>query len=79
LGKEVFPDIPLAMLHGRMAAEEKQKIMAAFASKQLQLLVATTVIEVGIDMPDATVMVVEHLLKPDSDWPLWSKVTMASA
>jgi ATP-dependent DNA helicase RecG len=38
LGKEVFPDIPLAMLHGRMAAEEKQKIMAAFASKQLQLL-----------------------------------------
>ena len=60
LGKEVFPDIPLAMLHGRMAAEEKQKIMAAFASKQLQLLVATTVIEVGIDMPDATVMVVEH-------------------
>jgi ATP-dependent DNA helicase RecG len=60
LGKEVFPDIPLAMLHGRMAAEEKQKIMAAFASKQLQLLVATTVIEVGIDVPDATVMVVEH-------------------
>ena len=60
LGKEVFPDIPLAMLHGRMAAEEKQEIMAAFASKQLQLLVATTVIEVGIDMPDATVMVVEH-------------------
>jgi len=60
LGKEVFPDIPLAMLHGRMTAEEKQKIMAAFASKQLQLLVATTVIEVGIDVPDATVMVVEH-------------------
>ena len=60
LGKEVFPDIPLAMLHGRMAAEEKQEIMAAFANKQLQLLVATTVIEVGIDVPDATVMVVEH-------------------
>jgi ATP-dependent DNA helicase RecG len=60
LGKEVFPDIPLAMLHGRMATEEKQEIMAAFASKQLQLLVATTVIEVGIDVPDATVMVVEH-------------------
>lgn len=60
LQKEVFPEIPLAMLHGRMAAEEKQKIMAAFASKQLQLLVATTVIEVGIDVPDATVMVVEH-------------------
>jgi ATP-dependent DNA helicase RecG len=60
LGKEVFPGISLAMLHGRMAAEEKQKIMAAFARKHLQLLVATTVIEVGIDVPDATVMVVEH-------------------
>ena len=60
LQKEVFPDIPLAMLHGRMSAEEKQEIMVAFASKQLLLLVATTVIEVGIDVPDATVMVVEH-------------------
>jgi ATP-dependent DNA helicase RecG len=60
LQKEIFPDIPMAMLHGRMAGEEKQKIMTAFASKQLQLLVATTVIEVGIDVPDATVMVVEH-------------------
>ncbi len=60
LQEEVFPDISVAMLHGRMAAEEKQAIMAAFASKQVQLLVATTVIEVGIDVPDATVMVVEH-------------------
>jgi len=60
LQKEVFPDVPLAMLHGRMTAEEKQEIMGAFASKQLLLLVATTVIEVGIDVPNATVMVVEH-------------------
>jgi ATP-dependent DNA helicase RecG len=60
LQNEVFPDISLAMLHGRMTAEEKQAIMAAFLSKQLQLLVATTVIEVGIDVSDATVMVVEH-------------------
>jgi ATP-dependent DNA helicase RecG len=60
LQKEIFPNIPMAMLHGRMAAEEKQKIMTAFASKKLQLLVATTVIEVGIDVPEATVMVVEH-------------------
>jgi ATP-dependent DNA helicase RecG len=60
LQKEVFPDVPLAMLHGRMTAEEKQEIMVAFASKQLLLLVATTVIEVGIDVPNATVMVVEH-------------------
>ena len=60
LQKEIFPDIPMAMLHGRMAGEEKQKIMTAFASKQIQLLVATTVIEVGIDVADATVMVIEH-------------------
>ena len=60
LQKKIFPHISMAMLHGRMAGEEKQKIMTAFASKKLQLLVATTVIEVGIDVPDATVMVVEH-------------------
>ena len=60
LQQQVFPDIPLAMLHGRMTAEEKQEIMLAFASKQILLLVATTVIEVGIDVPNATVMVVEH-------------------
>jgi ATP-dependent DNA helicase RecG len=60
LQKEIFPDIPMAMLHGRMSAEEKQKIMTAFATKELQLLVATTVIEVGIDVPEATVMLVEH-------------------
>jgi ATP-dependent DNA helicase RecG len=60
LQKEIFPDIPMAMLHGRMAGEEKQKIMTAFARKEIQLLVATTVIEVGIDVPNATVMVIEH-------------------
>jgi ATP-dependent DNA helicase RecG len=60
LQKEIFPEIPMAMLHGRMAGEEKQKIMTAFARKEIQLLVATTVIEVGIDVPNATVMVIEH-------------------
>lgn len=60
LQKEIFPDIPMAMLHGRMAGEEKQKIMTAFARGKIQLLVATTVIEVGIDVPNATVMVIEH-------------------
>ena len=60
LQNEVFPDIKLAMLHGRMAPEEKQAIMTGFAGKELQLLVSTTVIEVGIDVADATVMVVEH-------------------
>jgi ATP-dependent DNA helicase RecG len=60
LQKKVFPDVPMAMIHGRMTAEEKQKIMSAFSRRQLKLLVATTVIEVGIDVPDATVMLIEH-------------------
>ncbi len=60
LQKKVFPQIKMAMLHGRMTPEAKQKVMAAFANEKLQLLVSTTVIEVGIDVPDATVMVVEH-------------------
>jgi ATP-dependent DNA helicase RecG len=60
LQQEVFPGVGIAMLHGRMKVEEKQAIMDAFVKKRVQLLVATTVIEVGIDVPDATVMVVEH-------------------
>jgi ATP-dependent DNA helicase RecG len=50
----------LALLHGKMKADEKDAVMRAFAEGQLDLLVATTVIEVGIDVPNATVMVVEH-------------------
>jgi ATP-dependent DNA helicase RecG len=60
LQDEVFPEIRLGVLHGRMTAAEKQTVMAAFATKQIQLLVATTVVEVGIDVADATVMVIEH-------------------
>jgi len=60
LRQEVFPGVGIAMLHGRMKVEEKQAIMDAFVKKRVQLLVATTVIEVGIDVPDATVMVIEH-------------------
>ncbi len=60
LQKKIFPQIKMAMLHGRMTPEAKQEVMATFANKGLQLLVSTTVIEVGIDVPDATVMVVEH-------------------
>jgi ATP-dependent DNA helicase RecG len=60
LQRKVFPHIKIAMLHGRMPPEEKQEVMAAFASKGVQLLVSTSVIEVGIDVPNATVMVVEH-------------------
>ncbi|WP_025322361.1 ATP-dependent DNA helicase RecG [Deferrisoma camini] len=57
---EVFPDLKVGLLHGRMRADEKEAVMAAFAAGEIQVLVSTTVIEVGIDVPNATVMVVEH-------------------
>jgi ATP-dependent DNA helicase RecG len=60
LQHRVFPGVGIAMLHGRMPAEEKQAVMEAFVVKRVRLLVATTVIEVGIDVPDATVIVIEH-------------------
>ncbi len=55
-----FPDGGLALIHGKLKKEERQKIMAAFAAGTLHTLVATTVIEVGIDVPNATLMVIEH-------------------
>ncbi|GAB6064047.1 ATP-dependent DNA helicase RecG [Deferrisoma palaeochoriense] len=57
---EVFPDLKVGLLHGRMRPEEKEAVMGAFAAGEIQVLVSTTVIEVGIDVPNATVMVVEH-------------------
>jgi ATP-dependent DNA helicase RecG len=60
LAAEVFPDYRLALLHGRLRADEKDRIMRAFAAGEVHVLVSTTVIEVGIDVPNATVMVVEH-------------------
>jgi ATP-dependent DNA helicase RecG len=60
LEHRVFPGVGIAMLHGRMPAEEKQAVMEAFVTKRVNLLVATTVIEVGIDVPDATVIIIEH-------------------
>jgi ATP-dependent DNA helicase RecG len=50
----------IGLLHGRMKAEEKERTMAAFKTGQIQILVATTVIEVGVDVPKATVMLIEH-------------------
>jgi hypothetical protein len=50
----------VALVHGRMSADEKDQAMSAFKSGQTRLLVATTVIEVGVDVPDATIMVIEH-------------------
>ena len=60
LRKKIFPELNLGLLHGRMSAEEKDEIMRRFKSGELQVLVATTVIEVGVDVANATVMVVEH-------------------
>lgn len=60
LQKEVFPDFRIGLLHGRMKSDEKEAVMAAFKDGGIQILVATTVIEVGVDVPNASVMVVEH-------------------
>ncbi|HVZ81795.1 MAG TPA: ATP-dependent DNA helicase RecG [bacterium] len=58
--KEVFHGFKIGLLHGKMKKEEKESVMAAFRNRELQMLVATTVVEVGIDIPDATMIVVEH-------------------
>jgi ATP-dependent DNA helicase RecG len=60
LSQEVFPHRRVGLLHGQLAGDEKDRVMRAFLAKELDLLVATSVIEVGIDVPNATVMVVEH-------------------
>ncbi len=60
LKNTVFRDKQVGLLHGRMSADEKQQVMALFKEKRLDLLISTTVIEVGIDVPNATVMVIEH-------------------
>jgi len=60
LQKEVFPGFRIGLLHGRMKSDEKEAIMMEVKEGRIQILVATTVIEVGIDIPNASVMVVEH-------------------
>jgi len=59
LQKEVFRNLKIGLLHGRMKAEEKDAVMAAFRDRKFDILVSTTVVEVGVDIPNATVMVVE--------------------
>ena len=56
----VFPEFTVALLHGRMKGDEKESVMRRFSSGELQILVSTTVVEVGVDVPNATLMVVEH-------------------
>jgi ATP-dependent DNA helicase RecG len=58
--REVFAGLDVGMLHGRMSSEDKDAVMQAFVRGEIAILVATTVIEVGVDVPNATVMVVEH-------------------
>ncbi len=60
LKKEIFTDLKVGLIHGRMPPEDKDSIMKAFKNREIHILVATTVIEVGIDVPNATVMVIEH-------------------
>ncbi|WP_445404301.1 ATP-dependent DNA helicase RecG [Acinetobacter vivianii] len=58
--KERFPNINIGLVHGKMKADEKQAVMQAFKDNQSQLLIATTVIEVGVDVPNASIMVIEN-------------------
>jgi len=60
LSKQTFPKLTLGLLHGRLSSEEKETVMQSFRKNETQILVATTVIEVGVDVPNATVMVIEH-------------------
>ena len=59
LQEEVFPDLSIGVLHGRMSGAEKDRVMKAFIDREYHLLVSTSVIEVGIDVPNATVMMIE--------------------
>jgi ATP-dependent DNA helicase RecG len=60
LSQDVFPDLRVALLHGRLKQDAKDRVMGAFVRGEFDILVSTTVIEVGVDVPNATVMVVEH-------------------
>jgi ATP-dependent DNA helicase RecG len=60
LQRDIFPEFKVGLLHGRMKSEEKEAVMADFKGRRLQVLVSTIVIEVGIDVPNASVMVIEH-------------------
>ncbi len=59
LSKEIFPDLKLGLLHGRMRPDEKDAVMLKFRDKEFDILVSTTVVEVGVDIPNATVMLIE--------------------
>jgi ATP-dependent DNA helicase RecG len=60
LSRDVFPKLKVGLLHGRLPSEEKESVMERFRRRELHILVATTVIEVGVDVPNATIMLIEH-------------------
>ena len=60
LGREVFPDLRVAPIHGKLKPKEKEAVMRAFAAGEIDILVSTTVVEVGVDVPNATVMLIEN-------------------
>ena len=60
LAQDVFPEFRVALLHGRLKQDAKDRVMAAFVRGEFDILVSTTVIEVGVDVPNATIMVIEH-------------------
>ena len=60
LREKIFPNLHVGLLHGRLDADEKEHVMREFQQGKIEILVATTVIEVGVDVPNATVMVIEH-------------------
>ena len=59
LSKVIFPDLKVGMLHGQMKAKEKEAAMHDFKDKKFDIMVATSVVEVGVDVPDATIMMIE--------------------
>jgi ATP-dependent DNA helicase RecG len=63
LSQVVFPDLRVGLLHGRLPAAEKERVMEDFQAGRIDILVSTTVIEVGVDVPNAAVMVIEHAEK----------------
>ena len=60
LARNVFPEFRVGLLHGRLPSEEKEDMMQRFKRGEVQILVATTVVEVGVDVPNATIMLIEH-------------------